>query len=371
MNVPFVDLRAQHASINVDVETACLAVLKRGDFILGDEVAEFEREFAEYCGVEHCVGVDSGLSALEMTLRACDIGPGDEVITAANTFIATALAITASGATPILVDHDLDTYCIDPLQIESAITSRTRAIVPVHLYGHLAEMQAISAIAKRHGLFVIEDAAQAHGARLGGRRAGAFGDAAAFSFYPAKNLGAAGDGGAVVTSRPEIAERVRLLGNYGQRTKNEHAILGENHRLDTLQAAILRVKLRHLEEWNARRRDHAGRYDHLLAHVDVERPTASVEVDHVWHLYVIRVQDRERVRERLARRGISTGLHYPVPLYRQGAYRGSFESPHFPNTERCAPELLSLPMFAELEEQQLERVVSELAAVLSASASRL
>ena len=371
MNVPFVDLQAQHASIRSEVEIACLTALARCDFILGDDVAQFEREFAEYCGVEHCVGVDSGLSALEMTLRACDIGSGDEVITAANTFIATALAITASGATPVLVDHDLDTYCIDPACVEDAITRRTRAIVPVHLYGHVANMRAIAAIAERHGLLVIEDAAQAHGARLAGRRAGAFGDAAAFSFYPAKNLGAAGDGGAVVSSRPDIAERVRLLGNYGQLAKHEHTVLGANHRLDTLQAAILRVKLCHLDEWNARRRDHAATYDRLLEGVDVVRPIARQDVDHVWHLYVIRVKDRDRVRELLARRGISTAVHYPVPLYRQGAYAGLFGSPDFPNTERCASELLSLPMFAELEEQQIEHVVSELAVALSTSSSRL
>jgi dTDP-4-amino-4,6-dideoxygalactose transaminase len=364
-NVPFVDLQAQHASMRTDIETACLEALARCDYILGDDVRAFEREFAEFCGAAHCVGVDSGLSALELILRAFDIGAGDEVITASNTFIATALAISAAGATPVLVDPSTDNYCLDPALVEAAITPRTRAIIPVHLYGHPCEMTALSQIADRHELCLIEDAAQAHGARIGDRRAGSFGHAAAFSFYPAKNLGAAGDGGAVVTSDDLLAERIRLLANYGQRVKNTHDVMGGNNRLDTLQAAMLRVKLRRLDAGNNARRAHARLYGDLLADVEAHLPTTRPGVEHAWHLYVIQIADRDRVQRDLAADGIATGIHYPTPIHLQPAYAQLRYGPgDFPVAEKQAPRLLSLPIFPELTTQQIERVADALVAAV-------
>jgi len=266
MNVPFVDLRAQYQSLAAEVQQAIFAVLERGDFVLGREVSLFEEEFAAYCGAEYAVGADSGTSALEIALRAFDIGPGDEVMTAANTFIATAFAVTYTGATPVLVDVDPQTYTIDVSVLEGAITDRTRAIIPVHLYGHPADMDPIMEIAGKYGLVVIEDACQAHGAKYKGKRVGSLGHAAAFSFYPAKNLGAYGDGGIVVTNDRRVAESLQMLRNYGQREKYHHLVQGFNHRLDTLQAAVLRVKLKHLDDWNAARCQHAQLYGELLAH---------------------------------------------------------------------------------------------------------
>ena len=363
--VPFVDLRAQHASLRTELEAACLAALARCDYILGEEVRAFEQEFADYCDAPYCVGVDSGLSALELILRAYDIGPGDEVITASNTFIATALAISATGATPVLVDPADDDFCLDPTLIPAAITTRTRAIIPVHLYGQPCDVNAIFRIAAEHGLVVIEDAAQAHGARLGKWRVGSLGNAAAFSFYPAKNLGAAGDGGAVVTADAELADRIRLLANYGQRTKNQHDVMGGNNRLDTLQAAVLRVKLRRLDEWNGMRRAHAQLYAEMLADLDVALPQTRAGVEHVWHLYVVQVADRERVQGDLARRGIATGIHYPTPIHLQPAYAHlGHHRGEFPVVEQLAPHLLSLPMFPELGAEQIAFVADALAASL-------
>jgi dTDP-4-amino-4,6-dideoxygalactose transaminase len=368
-SVPFVDLRAQHARLQGELEAACLAALARCDYIQGEDVAKFEREFAAYCETTACVGVDSGLSALELILRAAGIGPGDEVITAANTFVATALAVTAVGATPVLVDASPDTYCIDPLLIPAAITPRTRAIIPVHLYGQVCDMEPISAVAREHGLLVIEDAAQAHGARLWNRRAGSFGDAAAFSFYPAKNLGAAGDGGAVVTSDEELADRVRLLANYGQRTKNRHEVIGANHRLDTLQAAMLRVKLRDLDEANALRRAHAEGYAARLVEIGLDPPGTRLGAEHVWHVYAVQVAERDAVARTLAEHGIATGVHYPTPIHLQPAYRHlGLGAGSFPVAETAAPRLLSLPMFPELSTAQLDRVVDALATAVRAPA---
>jgi dTDP-4-amino-4,6-dideoxygalactose transaminase len=358
---PFVDLAAQRSGLGDSLEQACLAALSRGDYILGEDVARFEEEFAAYCGVSHAVGVDSGTSALELALRAHGVGPGDEVITAANTFVATAFAISYCGATPVLVDIDPQTYNLDPMLVERAVTERTRAIMPVHLYGQPAEMAAISEIAAKHNLVVIEDACQAHGAREDAVRAGALGDCAAFSFYPAKNLGAQGDGGMVVTSDDEVAERLRLLRNYGASDKYHSEIVGYNRRLDTLQAAMLRVKLRRLDSWNEARRGCAGRYEELLEDLPIVLPVVRAGAESVWHLYVVRVAERDRVRQRLAERGIDTGIHYPVPLHLQPAYRHLGYAPgDFPVTERYAGEILSLPMYPELSSEAQQRVASAL-----------
>jgi dTDP-4-amino-4,6-dideoxygalactose transaminase len=364
---PFVDLAAQRQALAPALAEACLASLDRGDYILGRDVLEFEREWADWTGVRHAIGVDSGTSALELALRAHGIGEGDEVITVANTFVATAFAIYHAGARAVLVDADPVTYLMDPDLIEAAITPRTRAIMPVHLYGQPADMDAINAIARRHGLTVIEDACQAHGARAGSVRVGALGDAAAFSFYPGKNLGAQGDGGMLVTDDDEVAERARLLRNYGQRVKYTSEIVGYNRRLDTLQAAMLRVKLPHLDGWNAARREHAARYDEALADLPLVRPVTREAVEHVWHLYVVRVPGRDAVRERLAAEGIETGIHYPVPVHLQPACADLDYLPgSFPVTEAAAAEIVSLPMYPELPEDAPRRVADVLAACLDA-----
>lgn len=357
MNVPFVDLRAQYMSLASEVQQAISAVLERGDFILGKEISLFEEEFAAYCGVKHAIGVDSGTSALELALRAYGIGPGDEVITAANTFIATAFAVSYTGATPVLVDVDPQTYTIDVSLLENAITDRTRAIIPVHLYGHPADMNPILEIAQQHGLVVIEDACQAHGAKYKGKRVGSLGRAAAFSFYPAKNLGAYGDGGMVVTNDERVAESLRMLRNYGQREKYHHVLRGYNHRLDTLQAALLRVKLKHLDAWNAARRQRARLYGELLAHSSVILPMEADYAEHVYHLYVIRIEDRDELRSHLHDKGIATGIHYPIPIHLQPAYRDlGYEKGSFPVTEEYAEQILSLPMYAELTPGSIEYV---------------
>jgi dTDP-4-amino-4,6-dideoxygalactose transaminase len=354
--VPFVDLKAQQAALAPELERVIREMCRESDWILGRDLESFEREFAEYCEAEYAVGTDSGLSAIELILRASGIGPGNEVITAANTFIATALAISHAGATPVLVDVDPQTDTIDPDALERAVTARTKAVLPVHLYGHPADMDAIASIAERHEMLVIEDACQAHGARYRGARAGSLGHAAAFSFYPAKNLGAFGDGGAVVTNAPEIAEAVRVLRDYGQRGKYDHVVKGYNRRLDTVQAALLRPKLRHLDEWNERRRRHAAAYTELLAGT-VETPQARDHVEAVWHLYVIRTENRDALRAALAERGIQTGIHYPVPIHLQEAYADLQHGPgSFPVTELRAARGLSLPLYPELEPAMIEHV---------------
>ncbi|MCA9968636.1 MAG: DegT/DnrJ/EryC1/StrS family aminotransferase [Anaerolineales bacterium] len=355
--VPFVDLGIQHVALAAEIEAGMAEVMRKTNFILGEEVTLFENEFAAYCEVGHAIGVDSGTSALELALRAFDIGPGDEVITAANTFIASALAISNCGATPVLVDIDPDTYNIDPQKIEAAITPRTRAIIPVHLYGQPADMDAILDIARRHGLRVIEDACQAHGARHNGKRAGSLGDAAAFSFYPAKNLGAYGDGGIVVTNDPEVADAVQMLRNYGQRRKYEHLILGYNRRLDTLQAAVLRVKLQHLDGYNAARRQHAAHYGELLADGPVVIPVESPFAEPVYHLYVVRTDKREDLQAYLQARNIHTGIHYPIPIHLQPAYKElGYQQGDFPVTEAYADTILSLPMYPELDPEAVAYV---------------
>jgi len=348
--VPFVDLGAQYTAIKDQVDEAIAQAIARHDFILGQDVALFEDEFAAFCETDFAIGVDSGTSALELALRAFEVGPGDEVITAANTFIATALAISYTGATPVLVDIDPLTYTIDVSLIEHAITERTKAIMPVHLYGQPADMDPIMEVARQHGLVVIEDACQAHGARYKGKRVGSLGDAAAFSFYPAKNLGAYGDGGMVVCRDGNVANAVRMLRNYGQEKKYHHLLRGYNRRLDTIQAAILRVKIRYLDEWNAARREHAQTYGDLLSN---SRAALCVEPDYaesVYHLYVIRVPNRDALRESLHENGVSTGIHYPVPIHRQPAYQDlGYAEGSLPVTESYAEQILSLPMYPELD----------------------
>lgn len=362
MNVPFVDLKAQYRTIESEVNAAVIDVMRRADFVLGREVSDFEQAFAAYCQVNFAVGVDSGYSALELALRAFDIGAGDEVITAANTFIATALAITNAGARPVLVDMEPHTYNLDPDKLEAAITPATRAIMPVHLYGQAADMDPIMAIARRHGLVVIEDSAQGHGARYNGARTGSLGDAAAFSFYPGKNLGAYGDGGAVVTNDAALAERLRLLRNIGQRAKYDHHIKGFNRRLDTIQAAVLQVKLPYLDSWNAGRRRVAAQYDRLMAELPVITPRIGAGCEHTYHLYVIRVRDRDGLQNHLRQTDVATGIHYPVPIHLQAAYRDlGYQQGDFPITETQANEILSLPMYAELSDEMIAYVVEAIA----------
>jgi dTDP-4-amino-4,6-dideoxygalactose transaminase len=359
LRVPFVDLAPQQRALAPELSATLARMLERTDWILGDELEAFEHEFADYCGCRHAVGTDSGMSALELGLRAFGVGAGDEVITAANTFIATAFAISHTGARPVLVDVDAETHTLSPRLLEEAITKRTKAIVPVHLYGQAADMETICEIAHNHGLLVLEDACQAHGARFQGRRVGSLGHAAAFSFYPTKNLGALGDGGALVTDDDEIAGSVRALRDYGQRAKYEHVIKGFNRRLDTMQAAILRVKLKWLDDWNEMRRSHAALYSRLLAGVEVITPVVSTDAEPVWHLFVVRVGARDRLRATLFEHGIQTGIHYPIPIHRQPAYRDlGYPIGSFPITERYAEEILSLPMYPELDELATARVAA-------------
>ena len=362
--VPFVDLGAQYRSIRHEVEAAMSGVLERCDFILGGSVAEFEAEMAAYCEASFGVGVDSGTSALELALMALDVGPGDEVITAANTFIASTLAISYVGATPVLVDIDPDTYQIDVNQIEAAITPRTKAIMPVHLYGHPAEMGPILEIASRHRLKVLEDASQAHGARYQGRRVGALGDIGAFSLYPAKNLGAYGDAGVLVTNDPDLDNKLRLLRNYGSTKKYHHDIKGFNRRLDTLQAAVLRVKLAHLDGWNAARRSHAAEYTRILNESGAATglPSTAAGCEPVYHLYVIRHSDRDGLQRHLTDHGIGTVIHYPIPIHLQPAYADLRLGPgSFPVTEAYSSQILSLPMFAELTADDISYVCEKIA----------
>jgi dTDP-4-amino-4,6-dideoxygalactose transaminase len=362
--VLFNDLRPQYAAIREEIDAAVQRVLERGWFILGPEVEAFEAEFAAYCGARYAVGVGSGTEALHLALWACGVGPGDEVVTVAHTAVPTINAISLTGARPVFVDVDPVTYTMDPAAAAAAITPRTRALLPVHLYGHPADMVPLQALAQRHGLWLIEDAAQAHGAEYRGTRVGRLGHLAAFSFYPTKNLGAYGDGGMVVTDDAALAERLRLLRNYGQTDRYHHQVEGLNSRLDELQAAVLRVKLRHLEAWTAARRERAARYAAGLP--GVRTPTEAPGARHVYHLYAVHVPQRAQVQERLAAAGIGTLVHYPIPAHLQPAYahlgvpRGAL-----PVTERLADEELSLPMYAELPLEQVDYVAATLARVLA------
>lgn len=357
VRVPFTNLANLHAPIASEMTDAIARVVERSWFVLGEEVAAFEAEFATYCGTDYCVGVGSGTEALHLALLACGVGPGDEVITVGHTFIATALAISWTGATPVLVDVDPATYTMDPVRVAEAITPRTRAIVPVHLYGQCADMAPIVALGERHGLWVIEDAAQAHGATYDGRRAGALGHLGCFSFYPTKNLGALGDGGAVTTRDAALDRRLRSLRNYGQSRKYYHDEQGFNSRLDEIQAAVLRVKLRHLDAWNDTRRRLAAIYDAHLGE-SVQTPCARTGGRHVYHLYVVADDDIVSLERTLAARGVMTQRHYPVPVHQQKAYA---EMPHraddLRHTERLCNSILSLPMCPGLTEGDVSEVI--------------
>jgi dTDP-4-amino-4,6-dideoxygalactose transaminase len=364
--IPLVDLKAQYLSIKDEIDEAIQRVISKTAFILGEEVEAFEEEYARYCGAKYCVGVASGTAALHLALLACGIGPGDEVITTPFTFIATAEAISHCGARPVFVDIDPQTYNIDPSKIEAAITDRTKAIVPVHLYGQPADMDPILAIAQRYGLKVIEDAAQAHGAEYKGKRMGTLGDVACFSFYPGKNLGAYGDAGAVVTNNPEIAREVRLLRDHGRESKYEHLEIGYGERLDALQAAILRVKLRYLDQSNTRRREIAKAYSSELSKLGrVKVPHLPEQVRPVFHLYVVQVENRDGLLARLRADGILAGIHYPIPLHLQPAYAwlGQGEG-SFPAAEEAAQTVLSLPMYPELTDAQIQIVIEAIHGLL-------
>jgi dTDP-4-amino-4,6-dideoxygalactose transaminase len=357
MSIPFIALTRQYASIKDEVDAAIGRVLARGWFILGEEVAAFEEEFAAYVGTRYAVGVGSGTEALHLALWACDIGQGDEVITVSHTAVATVAAIELAGARPVLVDIDPDSYTMDASHIEAAITPRTRAILPVHLYGQAADLAPLLDIARRYGLRLIEDCAQAHGAMYQGRRVGAIGDVGCFSFYPTKNLGAYGDGGLIVTNDPALAERARLLRQYGWREHYISSRRGTNSRLDELQAAILRVKLQHLESWNERRRVLAALYNQLLAGSGVTTPNEPAYSRHVYHLYVIQSERRAALQAHLQAHGVSALVHYPVPVHRQPAYADlGYASGCLPATERAASRVLSLPLYPELTEDEVRTV---------------
>ncbi len=361
-SIPLVDLGIQHREIENEVRPALDAIMNRGAFILGAEVGAFESEFASFCGVKHCIGVGSGTDALELALRAAGVGEGAEVILPANTFIATALAVVRAGAVPVLVDCDEESSLIDVDAIASRIGPKTAAIMPVHLYGQIAAMQAISEIANAHGLLVIEDAAQAHGARQDGVGIGGFGAAAGVSFYPGKNLGAYGDGGAVLTNSDDVARRVEALRNWGSHVKYEHPEVGFNSRLDTVQAAVLSAKLRRLADWNEQRKAAAAYYTEGLAGVaEVVLPSVMAANEHVWHLFVVRVAERDRVLAELHEAGIGAGIHYPIPLHLQGAMAslGHGEG-DFPVAERLAKEILSLPLFPGIQTAQQDEVMAAL-----------
>jgi dTDP-4-amino-4,6-dideoxygalactose transaminase len=357
--IPFLDLEAQYETIKDEIDEAIRRVLVSAQYVLGPEVRAFEDEFAAFCGADFAVGVNSGTSALHLALLAAGIGPGDEVITVSYTFVATVAAILYTGARPVLVDIDPDTFTMDTDQIAAAITPHTRAILPVHLYGHPADMRPIHDLALQHGLVVIEDAAQAHGAADHGRRVGSIGDLACFSFYPSKNLGAYGEAGAVTTSHPEFAQKLRLLRDWGAARKYEYTLRGFNYRLDAIQAAILRVKLRHLAAWNEGRRAVARRYDDLLRGSAVQTPVTRPGAHHVYHIYAIRAPRRDDLLTALAEQGITARVHYAIPIHAQPSYRDLVRcAAPLPHTETCARAVLSLPVYAEMTPAMVETVAA-------------
>ena len=354
--IPFVDLKREYAEIKGEINNVIQRVLERQWFILGEELERFEKEFAKYIGVKHAIGVNSGSDALYLAIKALSIGKGSEVITVSHTFISTVDAIIRNGAKPVFVDIDPETYTIDVNQIEKKITKGTKAIIPVHLYGHPADMDPIMEIAEKYGLYVIEDACQAHGAEYKGRKAGSIGYIGCFSFYPVKNLGAYGDAGMVVTNNEELAEKLRMLRNYGSPKKYHHDYTGVNSRLDEIQAAILRVKLRHLDEWNEKRRKIAKLYNELLEDSDVITPIEKEWAKHVYHLYVIRHRERNKLQRHLAENGIQTQIHYPIPVHKQRAYLNLGHTARLPVTEKICKEILSLPMHPWLKEEEIEYI---------------
>jgi dTDP-4-amino-4,6-dideoxygalactose transaminase len=358
--IPFLDLKAQLAAIKPEIQAAIAGVLESGQFVLGDEVSKFEQEMAAYVGAAHGVAVNSGTSALHVALLALNVGPNDEVITVPNTFVATVAAIGYTGARARLVDVDPRTFNMDPQRLEAAITSRTKAIVPVHLYGQSADMDPILAVAKKHNLAVLEDACQAHGAEYRGKRVGSLGAIGAFSFYPGKNLGACGEGGIAVTNDAALAKTMRMLRDWGQEKKYHHVLAGFNYRMEGFQGAILRVKLRHLEAWTEARRAHARHYDQLLSgNAAVRAPDAMSWARHVYHVYAVRSAQRDQLQTKLQAQGVQTGIHYPIPVHLQPAYANlGYKIGDFPQAEQAANEVLSLPMFAELTDPQIAAVVA-------------
>lgn len=366
MKVPFLDLRAAYLELKPEIDAAVTRVLESGRYVLGEEVEAFESEWASYCQADYSIGVANGLDALHLALRAMDVKPGDEIIVPSNTYIATWLAVSQCGAIPVPVEPDERTYNIDPSRIEAAITPRTRVIVPVHLYGQPAEMDPILVVARKYGLRVLEDAAQSHGARYKNRRIGAHGDAVAWSFYPGKNLGAMGDGGAITTSDRQIADRIRVLRNYGSRVKYQNEVQGYNSRLDPMQAAILRVKLTRLDAWNQRRCEIALNYSQRLAGLGLALPQVPPSTESTWHLYVVQSQQRDLLTEQLAAANIGTLIHYPCPPHRQAAY-ATYRYPggaSFPIAESMAKQVLSLPIGPHLQAKDVDHVVSILESIL-------
>lgn len=364
--IPFLDFAEQYKTLGGELESAVVAALQSGKYVLGPSVEAFERCFADYCGMPDAVAVNSGTSALHLSLLAAGVGPGDEVITVSATFVATVAAIVYAGARPVFVDIDPDTWTMDPDRIEALISPRTRAIIPVHLHGRLADMDAILEIARRRNLTVIEDAAQAHGAARSGIRAGAFGDLAAFSFYPGKNLGACGEGGAITTSNPDYSEILRSLRDWGQSGKYNHVRHGFNCRMDGIQGAVLGVKLPYLDRWNEARRQIANDY-HAGLSPNISRALGPFGADHACHVYAIRARDRDGVREELARRGVATLMHYPCPVHLQPAYASlGYGSGDLPVTEQLARETLSLPLFPELKPEQVDMIIKAVNRVMSA-----
>jgi dTDP-4-amino-4,6-dideoxygalactose transaminase len=359
--VPFLDLKAQYGQIKMEIDAAVARAIDSAQFVLGPEVATFEDRFASYCNTTYCKAVNSGTSALHLALLAAGVGPGDEVITVSMTFVATTAAILYCGAKPVFVDVDPDKWTMDVRLIEAAITPRTKAIIPVHLHGLMADMDEIVAIARSHKLFVIEDAAQAHGAKYKGRRAGSIGDFGCFSFYPGKNLGAYGEGGAVVCNDPEFAQRIALLRDWGQESKYNHVVAGYNYRMDAIQAAVLNVKMNYIEAWTEKRRVVASQYDRLLENYSCKRPAPPSYSRHVYHVYAIEHEQRDDVQTALLARNIGTGIHYPVPVHLQKAYSNlGYKVGDLPVTEALADRFLSLPIYAELGLDRISLVVSEL-----------
>jgi len=372
IQIPYLDLKAQYHSIKPEVDAAISKVLESSEFVLGSEVAAFEREFGAYCRTADCIAVNSGTSALHLALLAAGVGPGDEVITVPFTFIASVAAITYAGARPVLADIDSRSFNMDPSAVEAAVTPRTKAIMPVHLYGQTADMDPILDIARRRGLVVIEDAAQAHGAQYKNRLAGSMGDIGCFSFYPTKNLGAFGEGGAVTTNNPEYAATIRMLRDWGQDRKYHHALRGFNYRMEGLQGAILRVKLRHLERWTEARRTIARRYNEFLQESGLTLPSEMPWARHVYHLYTVRAEDREALKAGLQSEGIQSAIHYAIPAHLQPAYADlGYKKGDFPQSERAAELVLCLPMYPELSEESARRVADGVTKVMSERANVL